>query len=36
MPDSTVFADTKKGQGQKEFQDEGTLAKSFSLAAYRK
>ncbi|MFJ2988272.1 hypothetical protein ACIPF8_10420 [Collimonas sp. NPDC087041] len=35
MPDSTVFADTK-GQGQKEFQDERTLAKPFSLAAYRK
>ncbi|AMP02499.1 hypothetical protein [Collimonas pratensis] len=35
LPDSTVFGDTK-GQGQKEFQDERTLAKPFSLSAYRK
>ena len=35
LPDSTVFGDTK-GQGLKEFQDERTLAKPFSLNAYRK
>jgi hypothetical protein len=35
LPDSTVFGDTK-GQGLKEFQDERTLAKPFSLHAYRK
>ncbi|HWW05776.1 hypothetical protein [Collimonas sp.] len=35
LPDSTVFGDTK-GQGLKEFQDERTLAKPFSLSAYRK
>ena len=35
MPDSTVFGDTKS-QPVKEFQDERTLAKPFSLAAYRK
>ncbi|MDB5765734.1 MAG: hypothetical protein JWQ61_548, partial [Collimonas fungivorans] len=35
LPDSTVFGDTK-GQGIKEFQDERTLAKPFSLNAYRK
>jgi hypothetical protein len=35
LPDSTVFGDAK-GQGLKEFQDERTLAKPFSLNAYRK
>jgi hypothetical protein len=35
MPDSTVFGDIKS-QPVKEFQDEHTLAKPFSLAAYRK
>ena len=35
LPDSTVFGDTK-GQGLKEFQDERTLVKPFSLNAYRK
>lgn len=35
LPDSTVFDDTK-GQTLKEFQDERTLSKPFSLNAYRK
>jgi hypothetical protein len=35
MPDSTVFGDVKS-QPVKEFQDERTLAKPFSVAAYRK
>ncbi|RXZ38278.1 hypothetical protein D9O50_01650 [Oxalobacteraceae bacterium CAVE-383] len=35
MPDSTVFGDVKS-QPVKDFQDERTLAKPFSLAAYRK
>jgi hypothetical protein len=35
MPDSTVFGDVKT-QPVKEFQDERTLAKPFSLNAYRK
>jgi hypothetical protein len=35
MPDSTVFGDVKS-QPVKEFQDERTLAKPFSSAAYRK
>jgi hypothetical protein len=35
MPDSSVFGDIKS-QPVKEFQDEHTLAKPFSLAAYRK
>jgi hypothetical protein len=35
MPDSTVFGDVK-GQSLKDFQDERTLAKPFSLIAYRK
>jgi hypothetical protein len=35
MPDSTVFGDVK-GQSLKDFQDERTLAKPFSLSAYRK
>ncbi|WP_211442769.1 hypothetical protein [Collimonas humicola] len=35
LPDSTIFGDSK-GQGLKEFQDERTLAKPFSLNAYRK
>lgn len=35
MPESTVFGDIK-GQALKEFQDERTLTKPLSLAAYRK
>ncbi|SDY48307.1 hypothetical protein SAMN04515617_11521 [Collimonas sp. OK242] len=35
LPDSTVFGDAK-GQALKEFQDERTLNKPFSLNAYRK
>lgn len=35
MPDSTVFGDVKT-QSVKEFQDERTLAKPFSMNAYRK
>ncbi len=35
MPESTVFGDIK-GQALKEFQDERTLKKPLSLAAYRK
>ncbi|HEY4317925.1 MAG TPA: hypothetical protein VGN04_10005 [Herbaspirillum sp.] len=35
LPDGTVFGDVKS-QPVKEFQDEHTLAKPFSLAAYRK
>lgn len=35
MPESTVYGDIK-GHALKDFQDERTLAKPFSLAAYRK